>query len=121
MNVNVDGLDEPLPEEHRTCIYRIVQEALTNCARHAKAKIIDIAIDGSGAGISVVVKDDGVGFDPGQVRGRGLGLTGMQERVMDLGGELTVVSQVSKGTVLSAKIPIPTEAPPNEYSSSVGR
>lgn len=121
VNVNVDGLHEPLPEEHRTCIYRIVQEALTNCARHAKAKTIDIAIDGSGAGISVVVKDDGVGFDPSQVRGRGLGLTGMQERVMDLGGELMVVAQVSKGTILSAKIPIPTEAPPNEYSSSAGR
>jgi signal transduction histidine kinase len=121
VNVNVDRLHEPLPEEHRTCIYRIVQEALTNCARHARAKTIDIAIDGSGVGISVVVKDDGVGFNPDQVRGRGLGLTGMQERVMDLGGELMVVSQVSKGTVLSAKIPIPTEATPNEYSSSVGR
>jgi len=121
VNVNVDRLHEPLPEEHRTCIYRIVQEALTNCARHAKAKTIDIVIDGPGVGISVVVKDDGIGFDPGQVRGRGLGLTGMQERVMDLGGELTVVSQVSKGTVLSAKIPIPTEVPPIEYSSSVGR
>ena len=121
VNVNVDRLHEPLPEEHRTCIYRIVQEALTNCARHARAKTIDIAIDGSGVGISVVVKDDGIGFEPGHVRGRGLGLTGMQERVMDLGGELTVVSQVSKGTVLSAMIPIPTEVPPNEYSSSVGR
>jgi signal transduction histidine kinase len=121
VNVNVDRLREPLPEEHRTCIYRIVQEALTNCARHAKAKTIEIAIDGPGVGISVVVKDDGIGFDPGQVRGRGLGLTGMQERVMDLGGELTVVSQVSKGTVLSAKIPIPTEVLPIEYSSSAGR
>jgi signal transduction histidine kinase len=121
VNVNVDALHEPLPEEHRTCIYRIVQEALTNCARHARAKTIDIAIDGSDAGISIVVKDDGVGFEPRQIRGRGLGLTGMQERVMDLGGELVVLSQVSKGTVLSAKIPIAREVPRNEYSSSAGR
>ena len=51
------------------------------------------------------VKDDGVGFDPAAVRGRGLGLIGMQERVMELGGELSLVSQPGKGTALSARIP----------------
>jgi len=120
VNVDVNGLQEPLPEQHRTCIYRIVQEALTNCARHARAKTIEVAIEGSLSAVSIMVKDDGAGFDPGLVRGRGLGLTGMQERVRDVGGELTVVSRPSHGTVLSARIPVSVEAPHHEYSNSVG-
>ncbi len=120
VNVDVSGLREPLPEQHRTCIYRIVQEALTNCARHSRAKTIEVAIQESDSAVSVVVKDDGAGFDPAQVRGRGLGLTGMQERVKDVGGELSVLSRLSGGTELSARIPIAAEARPHEYSNSVG-
>lgn len=120
VNVQMEGVPAALPESHRTCIYRIVQEALTNCARHAKAKTIDILIGGHGNGLSVSITDDGVGFDPLNVRGRGLGLIGMQERVMELGGELTLLSKSQKGTTLSAKIPLPQEAVGNEYSSTSG-
>ncbi len=121
VNVQITAIPPLLPEPHRTCIYRVVQEALTNCARHAKAKSIDVAIAGQADGISVSIRDDGIGFDPSNVRGRGLGLIGMQERVMDLGGDLTLVSQVRKGTVLSAKIPVPREIPLHEYSNTAGR
>lgn len=75
-------------------------------------------ISGEPGGISVSIKDDGVGFDPSNVRGRGLGLIGMQERVMDLGGDLTLTSQAQSGTVLSAKIPLLHQVASNEYSSS---
>ena len=119
VNVDVGGLRDSLPEQHRICVYRIVQEALTNCARHARASTIDIAIRDSGGSISVIVKDDGVGFDPAGVKGQGLGLTGMQERIMDLGGDLTVVSRPALGTVVTAEIPVGTEAHCNEYSNSV--
>jgi signal transduction histidine kinase len=119
VNVQIDGLPPLLPERHRICIYRVVQEALTNCARHSKAKSIDIEIGGLPEDISVSISDDGIGFDPSNVRGRGLGLVGMQERVMDLGGHLTLTS-TPKGTVLSARIPLPQEVASNEYSSSAG-
>jgi signal transduction histidine kinase len=121
VNVQIDGMPSRLPEPHRTCIYRVVQEALTNCARHARAKSIDIAIGGQPESLSVSIRDDGIGFDPSNVRGRGLGLIGMQERIMDLGGDLTLNSQTQKGTVLSAKIPLPREVASNEYSSSASR
>ena len=118
VNVQIDGMPPRLPEPHRTCIYRVVQEALTNCARHARAKSINIAIRAQAAGISVSIRDDGIGFDPSRVRGRGLGLVGMQERVMDLGGDLTLTSQAPRGTVLSARIPLSPEADSSEYSRS---
>jgi signal transduction histidine kinase len=121
VNVQIDGIPPQLPEALRTCIYRVVQEALTNCARHAKARSIDVAIGAQAGVISVSVKDDGIGFDPSNVRGRGLGLVGMQERVMDLRGDLTLASQAQKGTVLSAEIPFTQEVASNEHSSSAGR
>jgi signal transduction histidine kinase len=121
VNVQIDGLSAPLPEPHRTCIYRIIQEALTNCERHAHARRIDIAISVDSSGISASIRDDGVGFDPAAVRGRGLGLIGMQERVRELHGELTISSQRPLGAVVSARIPVPQEIVQSEYSSTVGR
>ena len=120
VNVDVEGLRGPLPEEHRTCVYRIVQEALTNCARHARASTIDVAIRGSERDVSVLVKDDGIGFDTQHAKGRGLGLTGMHERVMNLGGELSVSSGPDHGTVLWAEIPVKTEEDRYEYSHPAG-
>jgi signal transduction histidine kinase len=119
VNVDVAGLRDTLPETYRICVYRFVQEALTNCARHARASMIDIAIRDSGGSLSITVRDDGIGFNPAGVKGQGLGLTGMQERIMDLGGELTVAARPAFGTVLTAEIPVTTEAPHNEYSNSV--
>jgi len=119
VNVDVDGIPPGLPERHRTCVYRVVQEALTNSARHAHAKTIRVDVAAKSGQLSVAVKDDGVGFDPAQVRGRGLGLIGMQERVMELGGELTLASQSLKGTAVLAKIPF-EEATRDASSNSAG-
>ncbi|HKE22559.1 MAG TPA: sensor histidine kinase [Bryobacteraceae bacterium] len=121
VNVQIDRMPSRVPEPHRTCIYRVVQEALTNCARHAKARSIDIEICGQPDGISLSIRDDGVGFETSNVKGRGLGLVGMQERVMELGGRLTIASQAHKGTVMWAKIPVPQEVAPHEHSSPVSR
>jgi signal transduction histidine kinase len=120
VNVQIGLMPAWLPETHRICIYRIVQEALTNCARHARAKRIDILIDGEPDGISVSVRDDGVGFHLTKVRGRGLGLLGMQERVMELGGDLVISSRIREGTVLSAKLPLAREVVTHEHSSALG-
>ncbi len=106
VTVQIDGDLEGLPETHRTCIYRIVQEALTNCARHAQAKTIRISIYGRHDWVQLSIQDDGVGFDPRQASSRGLGLIGIQERVRELEGKVTVTSQPEKGTILEVEVPV---------------
>ncbi len=106
VTVSLDGELDGLPDAHRTCVYRIVQEALTNCARHARASAIRIAVHGSDQTLRISIEDDGVGFDASQWRGRGLGLIGIEERVKELGGRVSVISRPGKGTALSARIPL---------------
>ena len=111
VSVQIDGSLENLPESHRTCIYRVVQEALTNCARHSQAKDIRITLHGRGDLVSLTVQDDGVGFTPQLASGRGLGLVGIEERVRELGGEVSVFSQPRRGTLLRVEIPFAKEVP----------
>jgi signal transduction histidine kinase len=106
VTVQIDGEIDGLPESHRTCIYRVVQEALTNCARHAQAGSIRISIYGRSDWVRLSIQDDGVGFDPQQASSRGLGLIGIQERVRELEGQVTIVSQPQKGTILEVEIPV---------------
>ncbi len=112
VEVVIDGLPEQLPEGHRTCLYRIVQEALTNCARHSEASSIRVALHTDNSRLSLVVQDNGRGFEPTGTRlppSGGLGLVGIGERVRELGGEVTIQSQPGKGTVLKTTIPVPVE------------
>jgi signal transduction histidine kinase len=95
---------EELPEEHKTCIYRVVQEALTNCARHAQASSVQVSVAGHTGKILVSVHDDGSGFDPQRVRG--LGLLGMEERVRHLGGSFDIDSHPGRGTLLKVELPL---------------
>ncbi|HSW51148.1 MAG TPA: ATP-binding protein [Bryobacteraceae bacterium] len=111
VDVEVDGSVDALPETHRTCVFRIVQEALTNCARHAHAKHIRVTVHGSSDAISLSVQDDGAGFAPEETSTGGLGLMGIEERARELGGVVRIRSQVGKGTTLQAEIPLPRQAP----------
>ena len=88
-----------------TAVYRLVQEALTNVTKHARAERVRVrvAVDEPGEGLSIEVQDDGVGFDP-ETMSRGFGLSGMQERVALAGGTLSVESG-EQGTVISARLP----------------
>jgi signal transduction histidine kinase len=95
-----------LPEELETALYRIVQEALTNVIKHAGATRVTIMLVQKGNAVSLIVQDDGAGFDPQDVREGGLGLTGMRERVSLLGGRLSVESTEGAGTMLSAEVPV---------------
>lgn len=106
VSVSVDGPFDRLSDTHRTDIYRIVQEALTNCAKHAHAHRITVTLRDSGAHIDLAVTDDGVGFG-GDRRGQaGLGLIGMAERVRELGGVIDVRSIPGEGTTIQARIPL---------------
>jgi len=77
--VQLDGDLEGLAEGLRTCVYRVVQESLTNCARHAHAKTILISAVGTRDRLVMTIQDDGVGFDSASLEHRGLGLIGMEE------------------------------------------
>jgi signal transduction histidine kinase len=102
--VKVDGSLDDLSDSQRTCIYRVVQEALTNCARHAMAKKVLVTLRTREHGIVVVVEDDGIGFNPSAARG-GVGLLGMQERVQELDGKLTITSQPNHGARIKVELP----------------
>lgn len=99
-----------LPDAVCTCLYRVAQEALTNCARHAKAENVSVTVRRETDGVVLEVEDDGVGFEPKRVQGRGMGLVGIEERVRELGGDLAVSSRLYLGTRLSARIPLPADA-----------
>jgi signal transduction histidine kinase len=96
-------LSGELPEEHKTCVYRVVQEALNNCARHAQASAVEVSVCSEAGQILVTVQDDGSGFDPQRVRG--LGLLGMEERARHLGGTFHIDSKPGRGTLLSVTLP----------------
>ena len=102
--VQVDGSLDHLTDSQRTCIYRVVQEALTNCARHAKAKHVLVSLRTNEHGVVVIVEDDGVGFNPSAARG-GLGLLGMQERVQELEGKVAITSRRNQGTTIQVELP----------------
>ena len=93
-----------LPEEHKTCIYRVVQEALNNVGKHAQASAVQVRAQRSDNGIDLTVQDDGSGFDAERVRG--LGLLGMEERVRHLGGIFSIDSHAGRGTLLRINLPI---------------
>jgi signal transduction histidine kinase len=100
-----ENVSENLPEEYRTCVYRIVQEALNNCSKHAYAKNVRIVVRQEPNYLRVSIEDDGKGFDASRVRG--LGLVGMHERVSQLGGVLKVESDPARGTRLRVDLPLP--------------
>lgn len=113
VDLNVSGDLAGLPEPYATCVYRVVQEALTNCVRHAAASRIGVTVTGTDGTLTVVVVDDGVGIPPDR-RKRGLGLRGIEERVRDLAGTLDIESAPGVGTSLTIHIPLRGVSPREE-------
>lgn len=97
-----ENVSDDLPEDHKTCVYRVVQEALNNCAKHAQAKHARVSLKSVPNHLIVTIEDDGKGFDASRVRG--LGLIGMNERVSQLGGALKVESEPGRGTRVSVDL-----------------
>jgi signal transduction histidine kinase len=104
VQVSAVDIEGDLGEEHKTCIYRVVQEALNNSARHAQASVVQVAVRGGAGNILLTVQDDGSGFDAHRIRG--LGLLGMEERVRHLGGTFEIDSQPGRGTSLKVELPV---------------
>ena len=90
------------------CVYRVVQAALGNVARHAGAKRAVVSISGSDDALHVAIRDDGRGFDLDQAKGKGLGLISMEERVRHLGGTFSISPKPGDGTRIEIRIPLET-------------
>jgi signal transduction histidine kinase len=105
VRVAADDVVDDLGEQHKTCIYRIVQEALNNISRHAEADTAKIVARREDHRIVLTIQDNGKGFDVR--REKGLGLLGIEERVTQLGGDLEVRSEEGHGTLISVVLPLP--------------
>jgi signal transduction histidine kinase len=105
VDLEVTGDLGALTDQHRTCVYRVVQEALTNCIRHAHAERVTIQLHARNERLDLSVTDDGVGLDPALRRG-GLGLRGIEERVRELGGTIDVRSAAGQGSTLTIELPL---------------
>jgi len=102
-----DSLDS-LPGEIAVNLYRIAQESLWNVAKHAQARKVWLTVSQGNGELFLAVEDDGTGFDPGPVKGKGsLGLVSMEERARLVNGRFSIQSQQGKGTRVEVRVPVP--------------
>ncbi len=97
---------ERLPEVVETTLYRIVQEAATNVAKHAGAQRMSITLTRRDGSVIAIIEDDGKGFDPSAAESDGLGLLGMRERLALVGGSLRIEAAAGTGTTIAAEVPV---------------
>ncbi len=105
------GTTRRLPPQMETALFRVVQEAVNNIARHSGARNVRLNFDCSNGVVQIDVEDDGIGFDLSEIARtrdsrRGLGLVGMQERVGLLGGKISILSDPGHGTHISIRVPL---------------
>jgi signal transduction histidine kinase len=110
IHLEVGPLEERLPPAVETACFRLVQEALTNVARHSGARRVDVELNAAEDAVEIVVRDDGKGFDVGAAReraeaGASLGILSMEERVALAGGRLEIESEPGRGTTIRARFP----------------
>lgn len=104
VQVIADSVPDDLPDDHKTCVYRIVQETLRNTVRHAKANSARITLHLTAESLHLKIEDDGQGFRP--ERDKGLGLLGIEERVAHLNGEFHIESRLGQGTSIQVELPL---------------
>jgi signal transduction histidine kinase len=114
-------LPSPFPENTSLCLFRVLQEALRNAAKHSGARYFEVQLWGTSGEVHLTVSDSGVGFDPEVVRkGRGLGLISMQERLHLVNGRISIRSEPKTGTVVSVCVPVGAGRSATERDSTVG-
>ena len=106
-------LDDRLPSETETTLYRIAQEALTNAARHSRATRVDVILERRDVHVVLIIEDNGVGFDPARTTTDrlGFGLVGMQERAALVGAQLQIESAPGEGTTVLLRLETPSATP----------
>jgi signal transduction histidine kinase len=99
-------VEEHIPADYKTSIYRIVQEAMNNAVKYAQAKTISIMLCRTGDDLQLNIQDNGVGFDPVSVVDMGMGLMSMRERAETLGGVFKLQSSSGQGVSISVLLPL---------------
>jgi signal transduction histidine kinase len=112
IGISIESCDDRLDPALETTIYRVMQEALTNVAKHADASTVEVKITRDGDTVVLSVRDDGVGFSPSEnvASIEHFGLHGMEQRVKIAGGVWHVESTLHEGTTVSARFPVTQEA-----------
>ncbi|KOS66652.1 histidine kinase [Lysinibacillus contaminans] len=101
--------EKRIPSNYEVSIFRLVQECVTNAMKHGKSKDIWVKLEWLRDAVNIVIKDDGVGFDPQIVKDHSFGIIGMRERIELLHGKMSIQSEVNRGTTVLFKIPLETE------------
>ena len=102
-----EHVPDEISDDIALCLYRVIQEALKNIAAHSQAKNCEVILSGDDHSLCLTISDDGIGFDPLEVRKQpGLGLSSMRERVQLIEGDFTIQSQPGKGAVISVCVPL---------------
>jgi two-component system sensor histidine kinase NreB len=112
VSVNIEGTLANLPEALRLCLYRAIQEAMTNCGKHAEASRVTVIVQQDAYRVIASIHDNGRGFDP-QLQTQGLGLLGMTERVRALQGRMSVASEPGSGTMIRLELPVNPDSDPD--------
>ena len=108
-----EGSLRALDADRKTCLYRILQEALTNAAKHGRPTGVEVLLGTDGERVWLEIQDDGKGFDVGKRSGKGMGLVSMRERARQCGGVLDIRSAAGKGSRVRVELPLAGE-PRNE-------
>ena len=107
IDVHVENIPTALSRDISLCLYRVLQEALQNVVKHSGSGHAHVSLNGQIDTINLTIKDSGAGFDPQEaLRGCGLGLTSMKERLKVVGGHLSIRSQRGQGTTIHAVAPL---------------
>jgi len=100
------GVEKRLPSKFEVALFRLVQESVQNALKHANASEIIVKLEMKSDKVTILIKDDGQGFDPSERKAESFGIIGMRERVELLGGDITIDSKVGKGTVVLIQVPL---------------
>jgi PAS domain S-box-containing protein len=114
-----EGIPDDLSRRIALCLYRVLQEALQNAIKHSGSARFEVSLRGGSDQIALMIRDRGIGFDAAAVRGQGLGLISMQERLKVVHGYLTIRSLPQHGTTIHANVPLTRDAlsGPERYRS----
>jgi len=101
-----ENVPKELPQEISLCLFRVLQEAMQNAVKHSGSRHLQVLLRGGESEIELTVQDSGVGFEPeAAIKGTGLGLTSMKERLKLVGGQLLIDSKLQSGTAIHARVP----------------
>jgi len=108
--LSLDADRDQVPESVQLCVYRVVQEALTNVRKHADATVVRVSAEWGTSGFEVSIADNGRGFDPASADGATYGIRGMHERAGLIGGAVEILSKPRDGTRVVVRVPSEVEA-----------